>query len=155
MNGLKPLLVMLALSSPLVLSTTAQAQSSKRKGSRGKPVDYFKEQTYKLPKLLQLMSELTRKNFILNEKLKNKEVTIYCERSVSVNEMYRVFISALAIHKLTIVRVGKFYRVTAMKDAKGDPSPTYLGSTEGMPYDERLVTPVSYTHLTLPTIPLV
>ncbi|MBM64856.1 MAG: type II secretion system protein GspD [Myxococcales bacterium] len=140
MNGLKPLLVMLALSSPLVLSTTAQAQSSKRKGSRGKPVDCFKEQTYKLPKLLQLMSELTRKNFILNEKLKNKEVTIYCERSVSVNEMYRVFISALAIHKLTIVRVGKFYRVTAMKDAKGAPSPTYLGSTEGMPYDERLVT---------------
>ena len=140
MNGLKPLLVMLALSSPLVLSTSAQAQSSKRKGSRGKPVDCFKEQTYKLPKLLQLMSELTRKNFILNEKLKNKEVTIYCERSVSVNEMYRVFISALAIHKLTIVRVGKFYRVTAMKDAKGAPSPTYLGSTEGMPYDERLVT---------------
>lgn len=140
MNGLKPFLMILALGLPMALSSPSLAQRAKRKGSRGKPVDCFKEQTYKLPKLLQLMSELTRKNFILNEKLKSKEVTIYCERSVSVNEMYRVFVSALAIHKLTLIRVGQFYRVTTMKDAKGDPSPTYLGSTEGMPWDERLVT---------------
>ena len=107
----------------LILTTPALAQnaskpvserSKKRRARKGK-FD-FKEQTYKLPKLLQLMGELTRKNFILGKELKNKEITIYCQNPVSITEAYRVFVSALSAHKLSLVKVGKFYRVVKAKD---------------------------------------
>jgi general secretion pathway protein D len=114
-------------------------RSKRRRASRGK-FD-FKEQTYKLPKLLQLMGELTRKNFIVGKTLKNKEITIYCQAPVSIAEAYRVFVSALAAHKLSLVKVGKFYRVVKAKDAVKGPSPTFLdGRMEEVPYDERMVT---------------
>ena len=75
----------------LILAAPAFAQappkplserSKKRRAKRGK-FD-FQEQTYMLPKLLQLMGELTRKNFILGKELKNKEITIYCQSPVSI-----------------------------------------------------------------------
>ena len=132
----------------LILTTPALAQnaskpvserSKKRRARKGK-FD-FKEQTYKLPKLLQLMGELTRKNFILGKELKNKEITIYCQSPVSINEAYRVFVSALSAHKLSLVKVGKFYRVVKAKDAVKGPSPTFIdGRMNEVPYDERMVT---------------
>ena len=98
----------------------ASERSKKRRAKRGK-FD-FKEQTYKLPKLLQLMGELTRKNFIVSKELKNKEITIYCQSPVSISEAYRVFVSALSAHKMSLVKVGRFYRVVKAKDAvKGHP----------------------------------
>ena len=132
----------------LILAAPAFAQappkpvserSKKRRAKRGK-FD-FQEQTYKLPKLLQLMGELTRKNFILGKELKNKEITIYCQSPVSIHEAYRVFVSALSAHKLSLVKVGKFYRVVKAKDAVKGPSPTFIdGRMNEVPYDERMVT---------------
>lgn len=132
----------------LILTTPALAQvkpkpaserSKKRRAKRGK--FEFKEQTYKLPKLLQLMGELTRKNFILGKELNNKEITIYCQSPVTITEAYRVFVSALAAHKLSLVKVGRFYRVVKAKDAVKGPSPTFIdGRMNEVPYDERMVT---------------
>ncbi len=117
----------------------ASERSKKRRAKRGK-FD-FKEQTYKLPKLLQLMGELTRKNFIVSKELKNKEITIYCQNPVTISEAYRVFISALSAHKMSLVKVGRFYRVVKAKDAVKGPSPTFIdGRMNEVPYDERMVT---------------
>ena len=130
------------ISGPVLAQTAAKPvseRSKKRRSSRGK-FD-FKEQTYKLPKLLQLMGELTRKNFIVGKQLKNKEITIYCQKPVRIAEAYRVFLSALAANKLSVVRVGKFYRVVKAKEAIKGPSPTFIdGRMEEVPYDERMVT---------------
>ena len=84
---------------------------------------------------------MTRKNFILGKELKNKEITIYCQSPVSIHEAYRVFVSALSAHKLSLVKVGKFYRVVKAKDAVKGPSPTFIdGRMNEVPYDERMVT---------------
>jgi general secretion pathway protein D len=121
-----------------IVAKKTTEKDKRRRAVRGK-VD-FKEQTYKLKKLLQLIGELTRKNFLISDKLKNKEVTIYCQKPVSIAEAYRVFISALAANKMTLVKVGAFYRVVSTKDAIRGPSPTFLDGAHQVPFDERMVT---------------
>ena len=71
--------------------------SGRRSGAKRGKFD-FQEQTYKLPKLLQLMGELTRKNFILGKELKNKEITIYCQSPVSIPRRIES-LSRLSAHK--------------------------------------------------------
>jgi len=60
--------------------------------------------------LVKVMSEFTRKNFILDEKVTGK-VTLMTPTKVSPEEAYQIFLSALEIKGFTAVEDGKIIRI--------------------------------------------
>jgi len=60
--------------------------------------------------LVKVMSELTRKNFILDERVKGK-VTLMTPTKISPTEAYQVFLSALEIKGFTAVEDGSVIRI--------------------------------------------
>jgi general secretion pathway protein D len=60
--------------------------------------------------LIKVMSEFTRRNFILDEKVTGK-VTLMTPTKVSPDEAYQVFLSALEIKGFTAVEDGKIIRI--------------------------------------------
>jgi len=78
-----------------------------------------------LKDLVKTMSELTGKNFILDDKVRGK-VTIISPTKVTVDEAYRIFLSVLASQELTIVSSGKIYRIIPQRDARQDTIPTIV-----------------------------
>lgn len=60
--------------------------------------------------LVKVMSELTRKNFIIDEKVAGK-VTLMTPTRISPDEAYQVFLSALEIKGFTAVEDGKIIRI--------------------------------------------
>jgi general secretion pathway protein D len=67
--------------------------------------------------LVKVMSELTRKNFILDEKVTGK-VTLMTPTKISSDEAYQVFLSALEIKGFTAVEDGKIIRIVATSSAR-------------------------------------
>lgn len=78
-----------------------------------------------LKDLVKTISELTGKNFLLDDKVRGK-VTIICPTKVTVEEAYRIFLSVLASQELTIVQSGKIYRIIPQRDARQDTIPTIV-----------------------------
>ena len=74
-------------------------------------------QDVELPVLVKFISELTGKNFILDEKVKGKKVTIISPTKISKEEAYRVFESILDIKGLTTVPSGKVIKILPTKEA--------------------------------------
>jgi len=60
--------------------------------------------------LVKVMSELTRRNFILDERVQGK-ITIMTPTKISPDEAYQVFLSALEIKGFTAVEDGKVVRI--------------------------------------------
>ena len=60
--------------------------------------------------LVKVMSELTRRNFILDERVKGK-VTLMTPTKISPTEAYQVFLSALEIKGFTAVEDGRVTRI--------------------------------------------
>src|SRR5512139_1353664 len=67
--------------------------------------------------LIKVMSEFTRKNFILDEKVTGK-VTLMTPTKVSPDEAYQVFLSALEIKGFTAVEDGKIIRIIPTSAAR-------------------------------------
>ncbi|MEZ4704686.1 MAG: type II secretion system secretin GspD [Bdellovibrionota bacterium] len=68
------------------------------------------------------ISELTKKNFIIDDKVKGK-ITIISPKSVSVQEAYQAFISALEVKNFTVVPAGKMLKIIPLRDMKTQPLP--------------------------------
>jgi general secretion pathway protein D len=67
--------------------------------------------------LIKFISELTQKNFIIDEKVKGK-VTIVSPEKVSVAEAYSVFESILEVKGFTLVPTGKVIKIVPSGEAK-------------------------------------
>ena len=67
--------------------------------------------------LVKVMSELTRRNFIIDEKVAGK-VTLMTPTRISAEEAYQVFLSALEIKGFTAVEDGKVIRIVATAAAR-------------------------------------
>ncbi len=67
--------------------------------------------------LVKVMSEFTRKNFILDDKVTGK-VTLMTPTKISPDEAYQVFLSALEIKGFTAVPDGKIIRIVPTSAAK-------------------------------------
>ncbi|MDA8098061.1 MAG: hypothetical protein M0042_00380 [Nitrospiraceae bacterium] len=67
--------------------------------------------------LVKVMSEFTRKNFILDERVTGK-VTLMTPTKISPDEAYQVFLSALEIKGFTAVEDGKIIRIVPTVLAK-------------------------------------
>jgi general secretion pathway protein D len=67
--------------------------------------------------LVKVMSELTRRNFILDERVVGK-VTLMTPTKITPDEAYQVFLSALEIKGFTAIEDGKVVRIIAASSAR-------------------------------------
>lgn len=93
--------------------------------------------------IVKAISELTKRNFIIPEKIKGQKLTILSPTKITPAEAYQVFLAALAINDITIVKVGKFYKLVSSKDAIKQPIPTCVGDADKCPkYNDQMITTI-------------
>ena len=95
-----------------------------------------------LKDIVLAISKLANKNFILDRKLENRQVTIISPESVTKQEAYYAFLSALNMNGLTVVSVGKFLKIIEIKSAIQANTRVFVG--DYAPPSEEIVT-VLYT----------
>ncbi len=69
-----------------------------------------------LPVLVRFISELTGKNFVLDEKVKGK-ISLYSPTKVSVIEAFRIFVSALRLKGYKIIYRSNIYQIVQLHQA--------------------------------------
>jgi general secretion pathway protein D len=89
--------------------------------------------------LIKFISELTGKNFILDDKVKGKKVTVISPTKISKEEAYKVFESILEIKDLATVPSGSVIKIVQAKDAMEKSLQTVVGE-EKAPDSDRLIT---------------
>jgi general secretion pathway protein D len=77
--------------------------------------------------IINLMSELTGKNFLIDEKVRGK-VTIIAPKPVTLEEAYQVFLSILEIQGFTVVQQGPIVKIIPSQEVKERPLPTATDS---------------------------
>ncbi len=89
--------------------------------------------------LVKFISELTGKNFILDDTIKGKKVTVISPTKISKDEAYRVFESILDIKGFATVPAGKVIKIVQAKDAVEQSIQTIVGDQK-MPVSDTLIT---------------
>jgi general secretion pathway protein D len=77
--------------------------------------------------IINLMSELTGKNFLVDDKVRGK-ITIIAPKPVTLEEAYQVFLSVLEIQGFTVVPQGPIIKIIPSRDVKDNPIPTATDS---------------------------
>ncbi len=90
--------------------------------------------------IVQWISEQTCKNFIIGDGIRGGKITVLSNTPVTAGEAYRAFLSALNVNNMTVVRVGRFYKVQMKRDASKDTIPTYVGEDADMPHLDMMIT---------------
>lgn len=90
--------------------------------------------------LVDVMSELTGKNFIVDQSVKSKRITIIARSPITVAQAYKAFLSALAVNGITVVKSGAFLKIINSKDALKDSIELYSG--EYYPTSDQLITKI-------------
>jgi general secretion pathway protein D len=67
--------------------------------------------------LIKFMSELTQKNFIVDDKIKGK-VTVFSPEKITLPEAYNVFQSILDVQGFTLIPAGKAIKILQSSEAK-------------------------------------
>ena len=73
--------------------------------------------------VVNLISELTGKSFLVDDKIRGK-VTIIAPTEVTIEEAYQIFLSVLEIQGFTIVPQGPIIKIIPSRDVKDNPIPT-------------------------------
>ena len=89
---------------------------------------------------IKFISELTGKNFVVDEAVKGK-VSVFSPRKISSEEAYRVFESVLEIHGLTTVPSGDVIKIVPSQQAREKSIETRLRA-EGLGPNDRVVTQI-------------
>ncbi len=69
-----------------------------------------------LPVLVRFISELTGKNFVLDDKVKGK-ISLFSPSKVSPAEAFRIFLSALQLKGYKVIPKGKVYQIVQLHQA--------------------------------------
>src|SRR6185312_3546214 len=77
--------------------------------------------------IVKAISELTGKNFIIDNGLRGK-ITIVAPSKITVAEAYKAFLSALAINGYAVVPSGSFLKIRSARNAQRDSIETYSGA---------------------------
>lgn len=100
--------------------------------------------------LVKFISDLTGKNFVLDQRV-NGKVTIISPEKISVQEAYRVFESVLEVYGYTTVQTGSIVKIIPLTDARTKNIETRLLEESGVTND-RVITqliPLKYADATL------
>lgn len=98
----------------LLLSTVNQAQNNQNNSNREVSIS-FKEAN--IMAVLESVAEITGKSFAVDPKAKGKKITIISPKPLAADLLYEVFLAALQIHDLQVVKDGAIYRVLTLNKA--------------------------------------
>jgi general secretion pathway protein D len=90
-------------------------------------VDAFDYPDIEIKELIPIMAEMTGKRFVYSDKIGGK-ISISSKEPITVAAAYKVFLTALQMNDLTIVRSGKFHKIIKARDAIKQSVETYSGS---------------------------
>jgi general secretion pathway protein D len=90
--------------------------------------------------MVKFISDLTGKNFIMDEKVKGK-ISIYSPSKISAEEAFNIFTSVLDLKGFSVVKTGKFYKIMPSSAAKQSGMKLFSG-TDRAPINEAYVAQV-------------
>ncbi|MBU4582789.1 MAG: type II secretion system secretin GspD, partial [Proteobacteria bacterium] len=96
---------------------------------------------------IKFVSELTGKNFVIDEKVKGK-VTIISPKKIAVDEVYKLFESVLEIYGFATVQAGDVIKVIPALEARGKNLELRLKREEIAPEDKIVTQILSLQHAT-------
>ncbi len=123
--------VALALLAALGIAVAARAQNVEPRGKpaasapsplAGSDLVVMDFQDVEISTLVKFISEITGRNFLLDDKVKGK-VSVISPSKITVDEAYRVFQSVLQVKGFTLVDTGPVVKIIAIKDVKGSGLP--------------------------------
>jgi len=85
--------------------------------------------------LIKFISELTGKNFVIDQRVKGK-ATIISPSKISVEEAYKVFESVLEVHGFTTITAGKVIKIVPSPDARSKNIETRIREEAGVTQDK-------------------
>lgn len=77
--------------------------------------------------VIKAISELTGKNFIIDQSVTRGKISIIAPSQITVAEAYKAFLTALSVNGLTVIPAGKFLKITQARNAIKDSIETYSG----------------------------
>ena len=99
--------------------------------------------------VVRAISDMTRQNFIVPEKIKGQRITILSPTKVTAQEAYQVFFTALASNGISLVKSGRFYKLMDSKEAIKDAVPTCVDDDPSCRlHYEQMVTLILHLHHT-------
>ncbi|MDZ4662320.1 MAG: type II secretion system secretin GspD [Pseudomonadota bacterium] len=90
-------------------------------------IDSFDYPNAEITDVVKAISELTKKNFIIDQNVRGK-ISIIAPTQITVAEAYKAFLTALSVNGYTVVPSGKFLKITLARNATKDSIETYSGS---------------------------
>jgi general secretion pathway protein D len=90
--------------------------------------------------LVKFVSELTGKNFIIDDKVKGK-VTVISPKKIPVEDVYKVFLSVLEVNGFTVVPSGDMTKIIPASFAREKSLETRTKNEPGSP-DDRMITQI-------------
>ena len=106
--------------------TQRAPQVAQRPGSEGSHADgtvHLNFRNVDILQLITLMSELTGRNFLVDDKVRGR-ITLIAPQPVTRAEAYQIFLAALAMQGFTVVTQGPISTIVPLRDAKTSPLPT-------------------------------
>jgi len=116
---------------------TAAEPVGKRKAEKYVTLDF---DNVNIEVFVKFVSELTGKNFIIDDKVKGK-VTIYSPRKILLRDVYKVFLSVLEINGYATVPVGDMVKIVPSAVAR-EKSVETRTKKDGVESDDRIVTQI-------------
>jgi len=110
------------------------AAAEKKIGQSGKLVS-IDFNNVDLNVLIKFISELTGKNFVIDQRVKGK-ATIISPSKISVKEAYKVFESVLEVHGFTTVVAGRVIKIVPSPDARSKNIETRIREEAGVTEDK-------------------
>ncbi|MCX7959178.1 MAG: hypothetical protein N3B13_09035, partial [Deltaproteobacteria bacterium] len=121
-----------------ILEASESSSCLKSRGKGPYKLDFNKADIIDIVKFI---SELTCKNFIIPDNLRQGKITIMSPEPISAEEVYRAFLSALEVNKITIVPAGKYLKLMGQRESISATIPTVIGD-EKYPVDDRMITKI-------------
>ena len=94
---------------------------------------------------IKFISKLTRKNFVVDTRVKGK-VTIISPEKISVDDAYKVFESVLDIYGFATVETGSVIKIISAADARGDNVDTRVAMHSEQTSDKLVTRLISVTY---------
>ena len=92
-----------------------------------------------IKQLVDTIAKRMCKNFIITNKVRSQKFEIVAPTPVTADDIWRAFLSSLEANDLSLVRVGRYYKIIQATDGTRSPVPIYE-NTENVPIDDRMVT---------------
>lgn len=102
--------------------------------------------------LIQTVSQVTGKKFVLDSEVAGKKVTVIGNTEVESEDLYEVLLSVLSVNGMTVVETGKVTKVITSNKSKYQSMPFFTESeleskSEGLKPDAFITTVVSAKHV--------